>query len=153
MTRLLSHARSNLIAYVALFVALGGTSYATISISNHSITPVKLDPRDIGGYVRAWASVTATGRVGASAGGVRVIPDPGVAPGHYIIDWHPRPTSPCTAVGSVDFTGGAPVAGYVIAGAASSPGRGEQSTVQTYDPQGQPTALAYDVELLCGTPR
>jgi hypothetical protein len=151
MTRILNHARGNLVGYIALFVALGGTSYAAVDVS-HTITPVKLNPRYIGGYVRAWASVDANGRVAASAGGARVVPDPNVAPGHYIIDWRPRPTSRCTAVGSVDFTGGAPVPGYVIAGAASSPGRGEQSAVQTYNSQGQPTPLAYDVELLCATP-
>jgi hypothetical protein len=153
MIRLLAHLRGNVVGYLALFVALGGTSYAAISVSNHSITPVKLNPRYIGGYVRAWVSVNANGHVTASAGGVRVLADPAVAPGHYVIDWRPRPTSRCTAVGSVDFTGGAPVPGYVIAGAASSPGRGEQSAVQTYNPQGQPTMLAYDVQLLCATPR
>ena len=153
MTRLLHHIRHNVVAYIALFVALAGTSYAAVSIPNHSISPVKLNRHSIGGYVRAWVSVNANGHVAASAGGVRVLPDFNVAPGHYIIDWHPKPTSRCTAIGSVDFTGGAPVAGYVIAGAASSPRRGEQSAVQTYNAFGQPAALAYDVELLCATPR
>jgi hypothetical protein len=146
------HVRQNAVAYIALFIALGGTSYAAFGIVNHSITPVKLNPRYIGGYVRAWASVNANGRVAASAGGVRVLPDPNVAPGHYIIDWHPRPTSRCTAVGSVDLSDGL-IPGYVIAGTGASPGRGEQSAVQTYNPQGQAAALAYDVELLCSTPR
>ena len=153
MRRVLDHIKRNVVGYVALFVALGGSGYAAIDISNHSITPAKLNPRYIGGYVRAWVSVNANGRVTASGGGVRVIPDPNVAPGHYIINWRPRPTSRCTAIGSVDFTGGAPVPGYVIAGAASSPGRGEQSAVQTYNAQGQPANLAFDVALLCTTPR
>ncbi len=151
-TRLLTHIRHNLVAYVALFVALGGSSYAAFNLPNHSITPVNLNPRYLGGYVRAWASVSANGRVTASGGGVRVQVDNNVAPGHYIIDWSPRPTSACTATGSVDFTDGA-VPGYVIAESASSRGRGEQSAVQTYSAAGEPTKLAFDIELLCSTPQ
>jgi hypothetical protein len=44
MRRLLVHIRRNAVAYVALFVALGGTSYAAFDIPNHSIDPVKFDP-------------------------------------------------------------------------------------------------------------
>lgn len=76
MPRLLAHARANAIAYLSLFVALGGTSYAAVSLPagsvgnrqlrNHSITPVKLDRSAIGGYVREWARVSASGRLIAS---------------------------------------------------------------------------------------
>ena len=37
MTRLTAHARANLIAYLALFVALGGTSYAAIKLPKNSV--------------------------------------------------------------------------------------------------------------------
>ena len=73
MTRLLVHIRNNLVAYIALFVVLGGTSYAAFSlpansvgahqIRDHSITPVKFDPSAIGGSVRYWARISASGRV------------------------------------------------------------------------------------------
>jgi hypothetical protein len=63
--RVVQHIRSNAVAYIALFVALGGTSYAAIKlpansvgtrqIKNHSITPIKLDPRQTGAVVRFWA--------------------------------------------------------------------------------------------------
>ena len=53
MSRILRHVRQNVVAYLALFVALGGTSYAAISIPrnsvganqirNHAIDPVKLN--------------------------------------------------------------------------------------------------------------
>ncbi|MDQ6745469.1 MAG: hypothetical protein M3Z27_05585 [Actinomycetota bacterium] len=83
-TRVLKHLRSNVVAYLALFVALGGTSYAAISISgtqlrNHSVDAVKLNPRSISASIRAWAIVVigldghsanvvaASGRVHASA--------------------------------------------------------------------------------------
>jgi hypothetical protein len=36
-TALLSHARRNLIAYLALFVALGGTSYAAVNLPPNSV--------------------------------------------------------------------------------------------------------------------
>ena len=156
--RVLNYLGHHAIAVTALIcslLALAGASYAALVVADHSVDPVSLNPRYIGGYVRAWVSVDASGQVTASGGGVRVLGDSDVAPGHYIIDWRPRPTSPCEAIGGVDFTNG-PVPGYVIAEAfdgGRGGGRGEQSTVQTYSPQGQPTALAYDLELICSTPR
>ncbi len=153
MNRLLRHMRANVVAYVALFVALGGSSYAAFSLPNHSVDPVKLNPRLIGGYVRAWASVASSGRVTASGGAVRVLVDTSVAPGHYIVDWRPRPTTACQVVGSVGLTGGALAPGSLIASAGASRALGEQSVVQTYNAQGQPTPLTFDVELICSTPR
>ncbi|MGB0094945.1 MAG: hypothetical protein WBP81_20725 [Solirubrobacteraceae bacterium] len=54
--------RHNAIGLLALFIALGGTSYAafvlpagsvgTPQLRNHSVTPIKLDRNSIGGYVR-----------------------------------------------------------------------------------------------------
>src|SRR5579862_7896747 len=65
MKRALAHLRSNAVAYAALFVALGGTSYAalnrpagsvgTVQLKNGAVTPAKLDPSHIAGSVRAWA--------------------------------------------------------------------------------------------------
>ena len=76
MSRALNHFKSNVIAYLALFVALGGTSYAaatlgagsvgTRQLKNHSVTPVKLQKGSIAGYVRDWAKIDAIGRVTAS---------------------------------------------------------------------------------------
>ncbi len=64
MTRLLAHARQNFVAYLALFVALGGTSYAALTINgsqirNRSIDAVKLNPQSIAASVKAWAIVQA----------------------------------------------------------------------------------------------
>ena len=65
--RIWRHVRANTVAYIALFVALGGTSYAATQlpansvgarqIKNHSITPIKLNPSDIGASVRFWAVI------------------------------------------------------------------------------------------------
>jgi hypothetical protein len=67
-----AHIRRNAVGYVALFVALGGTSYATLTISgnqirNGTINAAKLNPKSISASIRAWAIVYADGS-GASAG-------------------------------------------------------------------------------------
>ena len=150
MSRVVTHLRRNVVAYIALFVALGGTSYAAVSVANHSLVPQKFNPKYIGGFVRAWASVNAQGQVISSAGGVRVGLDP-VITGHYIISWHPRPASRCTALGTVaTYQSLSP--GYLIIEAYRTPSRGQQTLVQTYNSQGQQTDFPFNVELLCATP-
>jgi hypothetical protein len=76
MTRVINHIKSQAIAYAALFVALGGTSWAAINLPagsvgsrqlrNHSITPIKFDRNGIAGYVRYWARISADGKLIAS---------------------------------------------------------------------------------------
>ncbi len=92
MNRLTHHVRSNAIAYLALFVALGGTSYAALEIPansvggrqirNHVINPVKLNPKYIAGSVRAWASVNAKGKIVASSGGASIVASVGADRDH-----------------------------------------------------------------------
>jgi len=149
MHGILDRARRNVVAWVALFVALGGTSVAAVSLANHSIDPVKLDPRTIGGYVREWASVDANGHVTASGGRVTVRLEP--FPGRYYVSWRTHPTSPCTVVGNVD-TGRGSAPGYLTGGVNTVGGR-TASILDTYDPQGQLSPLPFEVELLCATPR
>jgi hypothetical protein len=91
MTRVFSHIKSNAVAYLALFVALGGTSYAALRIpagsvgarqlKNHSITPIKFDRSAIGGYVRYWAKIDAAGTISASR------------PRAHLVDWINQPTA------------------------------------------------------------
>lgn len=71
MNRILGHIRHNVVAYLALFVALGGTSYAAVSLPrnsvgarqlrNHSITAVKLNQKSIAASVRAWVKLQWNG--------------------------------------------------------------------------------------------
>ena len=71
MTRLLAHARRNAVAYLALFVALGGTSYAAFSLpagsvgarelKNGAVTAAKLNPTSVAASVRAWANLSWAG--------------------------------------------------------------------------------------------
>jgi hypothetical protein len=79
----LAHARGNVVAYAALFVAVGGTSYAALNlpansvgarqIRNGSIQPVKLDHSLIAASIRAWVNIQAgSNSAGASAASSRV---------------------------------------------------------------------------------
>lgn len=154
MRRALDYLAHHAIAITALgcsMLALAGASYAAIDLANHSITPAKQDPRYLGGYVRAWASVTADGRVIAASGkpSVRMHEAP-VPPGDYDVFWRTRPGSACVAVVNVDARS---AAGYATPETIRRPRRDEQTTVLTYSSAGQPTALPFDVVLLCATPR
>ena len=95
MTRILHHLRANVIAYLALFIALGGTSYAftlpagsvgSRELKNHSITPIKFDPRSIAAYVRAWAVIKNGNHVVSSRPKARVVGwDPSFGAG--VVSW------------------------------------------------------------------
>src|SRR5579884_457761 len=104
MNRIVSHLRANAVAYLALFVALGGTSYAAFSvpansvgtrqIRNHAITPIKLDPSKIGASVRAWAVIQDGTRVVASRPRARVVSwDPTFAAG--VVSWGSAVSKSC----------------------------------------------------------
>jgi len=93
MTKFVRHLQQNLVAYLALFVALGGTSYAALRIpagsvgnrqlKNHTVTPVKLDGGKTAGYVADWAQITG--------GGVVVESRPRAA---RILGWNGAPNTP-----------------------------------------------------------
>jgi hypothetical protein len=67
--RIVSHLRSNTVAYVALFAALGGTSYAAVrlapgsvtraALANGAVTHTKLAPNSVGANNVAKRSLTA----------------------------------------------------------------------------------------------
>jgi hypothetical protein len=98
MSNVLNHLRSNVVAYLALFVALGGTSYAAISLpagsvgnrqlKNHSISPIKFERGSIAGYVRDWAEIDAAGQITASDPHARLVSwgESGSFPGG-IVSW------------------------------------------------------------------
>lgn len=114
MNRILNHLRGNVIAYLALFVALGGTSYATVNLPTNSVgtaqlrngavTPPKINHGLIGGYVRAWAVTNNGCQLVASSGGARIANDhPCTSTGGGLnISWRgrfPRPRLACVALG------------------------------------------------------
>ena len=142
MNRIVSHLRGNAVAYLALFVALGGTSYAAFSlpansvgtrqIRRHSITPVKLDPGKIGASVRAWAVIQDGTNVVAARPRARVIDwDPSSAVGD--VSWGRAVSRSCFPLTS----GGGNSAQGIIRG----PFRGVHAVVHfgTFAGSGQPT--------------
>lgn len=84
LTRLLHLIRHNVIALLALFVALGGTSYAALNLpagsvgtrqlKNRSVTAAKLDPSSVAANVRAWATLQwfGTWRIQSSTSDIHV---------------------------------------------------------------------------------
>ncbi|MBV9337234.1 MAG: hypothetical protein JO243_15235, partial [Solirubrobacterales bacterium] len=112
MNRLIRHVRSNAIAYLALFVALGGTSYAAINLpansvgtrqlKNGSVTLRKLDPQAFGGTLSHWAAIRQDGAVVGGSRGVHVSVK---GPQYYVVDWG-RPFSRNCAVLATSPGGG-----------------------------------------------
>jgi hypothetical protein len=155
---IVKHVRGNAVAYLALFVALGGTSYAAINLPagsvgskqlrNGSITPVKFDGRYINGSIRAWAVVAPNGTVQAGAGkpSVHVV---SVVSGSYVITWKvPAPTfKGCFAIGGL--TGASSTAGSAEAGLAVPSRRDWSVDVSTYGPTGQRLAQYFYTALIC----
>jgi hypothetical protein len=154
MHRLLDHFRTNLVAYLALFVALGGTSYAAVTLpansvgtrqlKNNSITPIKFKTSDIAGYVAYWASVGPGGQIVSSRPkGARLVSwDPTYDTG--LLRW-PTLSKACVALSTGDD-------GFVRA--TVLPGPGTHATVQfeTYNPAGQPASQHAVIAVLCPVP-
>lgn len=173
MTRLLAYFHHHALALTALVVAilaLASASYAAFTINgrqiqNHTIQPVKFDPRFIAGSVRAWAVVAPNGRVIAGRGGPRV--SKGSLPGQYTLDWSAYVTHRCATEATIDeiasesttpLTGpsgtASSVAGYASAATFSFYShrvhrRTGRTIVQAFNGQGQPAALGIDVTVLC----
>ena len=173
MAAVLQHARRNAVAYVALFVALGGTGYAAFSlprgsvgarqIKNHVIAPVKFDPKAINGSVRAWAVVDSSGRIVKGGGKPRGAGT--VTPGGYELTWGVKLKRTCATVATIDgdhspATERIPIpgnpsvpftAGYAVADSSSTgQRRGDNVTfVNTFNQAGQITPLGFDVLVTC----
>ncbi len=175
MHRVIAHLRSNLVGWIALFVALGGTGYAAISIPrnsvgaaqirNRSITPVKFSPSSIGGSVRAWAIIRANASVLASSR--KPVSFAGAVPGSYVIQWPIKLPRTCATVAIVDNRSPDPtpiqlpnggsasaVIGYVSnVHTETAPAGGghkvSETALNTFNQAGQPTAMAFDVAVIC----
>ena len=173
MKVVLEHIRRNVVGYIALFVALGGTGYAAATIpqgsvgsrqiKNHAIDPIKLNPKFINGNVRAWAVVSSSGRV--VAGGGKPQGAQTATPGEYQISWGVRLQSTCAVEATIDFgrsptTEDIPIpgessvpftAGYAVA-ELSNNGTGRfhnLAFVHTFNQNGQLTPLGFDLAVVC----
>jgi hypothetical protein len=124
MRRLAAHVRGNVVAYLALFVALGGTSYAAFrlpagsvgtrqlrngavtstKIANGSITPAKLNAGAVGGTIRHWAFVDQDGTLIGGSRGSHVSLGHGGSP--YLVSWGDRFPHSCAVLASSPGTEG-----------------------------------------------
>jgi len=158
--RVVEHARSNAIAYAALCLstlALAGGAYAAMSlpansvgarqIRNHSIDPVKWNPRTIGGSVHHWAQVDAQGKIVSSSSRAK---DNGIPPdGGYLISWSDTFSARCIPI--VTVLGPSAILGAAsgFANARVVGGHPTRVLVTTYNPQGMPTPAAFSVVVVC----
>jgi len=167
VSRLSRHVRSNAVAYVALFIALGGTSYAAAGLApgtvrtpqlrngavtakklaNGSVTPAKLDSRAIGGSVHHWADVNSNGTVASSSGKTHVIGNP--QQGGYVVSWSDSFSNRCIAVvtpaASTLLLG--PSSGY--ANARISGSHPTSVWVGTYSAPGTPAPATFSLAVIC----
>jgi hypothetical protein len=155
VNRIVRHLHANVVAYVALFVALGGTSYAAVTLPansvgtrqlrNHAVTPAKLSSRYIAAYVRAWAVIQGGTKVIAARPRARVVSwDPSFAAG--MVSWGSAISSACFPLAS---------GGRDAVQVAILPAGREASDVhyQVYNSAGQydPTAPLTFVGVFCPT--
>jgi hypothetical protein len=125
VTKFLNHLKHNVIAYLALFVALGGTSYAAINLpagsvgtrqlQNGAVTNKKLakgsvgagdlDPNSIAGYVRDYAEIHG-GKIVKSR------------PRARLIVWNPSGVQPS---GTVQWSKSIPTSCFALANTFSAP--------------------------------
>jgi hypothetical protein len=148
MKRFTQHLRANVIAYLALFVALGGTSYAALAlpagsvgarqIKNHVIDPVKLNSKLIGASVRYWAIVDGNGHVLASHPRPKTF---GFGSGDGEVTWGRPSQSNCFVLGTIND---------VDPGFVSTTLVGLSVEVHTYDPGGKPAPHTVDLTIMCG---
>ncbi len=158
MTKILAYARSNIVAIIAilaLFISLGGTSYAAFSLPagsvgarqlrDHSIGPVKLDRRFTGAVVRNWALVDGHGHVLASSRPRPRTVGFGFGNGQVIFGRPQRNGIRCFALGSIaDNTTPGAGASFVLS-------QNTDVEVQTNNAAGMPAPAMTTVAVLCAT--
>lgn len=158
MTRVvLRHFKSNAVAYLALFVALGGTSYAALQIpansvgnrqlKKHSISADKLDRSSIAGYMRDWVTIGQAGNITGSRPRARLIgwTETGPAPGG-IVQWSKPIPASCFALATsgVVPSPSSYASAQVASGGAKHDG---QATVQISTPD-----TTVNVAIVCPQP-
>lgn len=119
--------------YIALFISLGGTSYAALSlpagsvgtrqlrngavtskkIANRSITPAKLDPAAIGGSIRHWAFINQDGGVIGGSRGVHASAPTQLGQPYYV-SWGDQFSHSCAVLANSPGTeGNGPIANRI----------------------------------------
>lgn len=153
MPRLLNHVRQNLIGYLALFIALGGTGYAATNSTHQARARIDAAPRSStkpGGYILAWAHIAAGGQVQGGSAGVKLR---GSAGGAYQVTWRRlRIPGSCGVVVSPGYKGSAGMprtATAVIERPVPVHGLSSLVGVQTFNAQSKGAPAPFTVEIIC----
>jgi hypothetical protein len=165
VTKLRDHLKHNAIAYGALFVALGGTSYAAVNLpagsvgtrqirnsavtdkklANGSITPAKFSGKDVNGSIAMWARISATGVLVASKPHATIIGyNPATASGR--ISWGRAIPGPCFSLATVD---GLPGGGFASVATLNQPHPPAYVLFHTFSPGGELAGEPVNVAVVC----
>jgi hypothetical protein len=111
MSVVVHHARRHVIAYLALvcsMLALAGAAYAGLKIpngavgerqlKNKAIDPVKWDPSFTSGFVRRWATVSASGAIVSTSPGGQ---SKATATGNVVVTWGDAFAGWCAPIATV----------------------------------------------------
>ena len=168
MLKTLTFIRHNAIALLALFVALGGTSYAALSLpagsvgtsqlrngavtsrklAKGAVTAASLDPKSIAGHIADWAQIRADGQVTASSPSASVTSsDP--TRGLYQVYWHRSIPQRCIAIANPVNV--APVTASATADTFGPTGQGRSThiIVSTFDADGNNVPENVNVVVIC----
>jgi hypothetical protein len=164
----LAYLRENILALLALFVALGGSSYAALSLpagsvgtrqlrngavtsrklAKHAVTAANLDPESIPGHIADWAQIRSDGHVTSSRPNASVsLTDP--TRGIYRVFWHRSIQLNCIAMANP--TNVPTVLGQASADTLGPFGRGRNTyfIVQTFDASGNNVPESVNVVVIC----
>ncbi len=151
--KIATYLRQNAIALLALFVALGGTSYAAFTISgsqirNHSINAVKLNRRSISGSVKAWVNVQGTPRGLVVAGSSSPVRLEANTEGEDIFWRRQRFSAKCGALVTPQIGGAVGLSGYVTS-APSLEGRSPRLSIIGHAASGPDRPQPVFVAIVC----
>ena len=162
---LLRHLRSQAIAYIALFVALGGTSYAALNLpagsvgtrqlrngavtstklAKGAVTAANLNSNTLAGHIALWAQIRADGHVVSSSPRATVVPF--AISGIRRVTWK-RVVSPrCMALADPANLG--PMSATANASALASHAGRTQVTISMFDGNGTLAPEPVNVVVIC----